>query len=900
MTDVLFQGVKDYAEQQRRLMQDIMMYGQRNRELARKREEQEKLKETQLKEEAELREAQGRGDEDAGSVERPSDLQEAVEERQKEVNPVDCLKHNLHLNLSTSGATRELTLESPAFVSQVELPIPEEPAEQETVATPVDSAEIDVTIDPEYPLSPVIVSDGKTILTPVQRHPLTMIPSPPELPATCQVASLSTSPGAAGRSPQTSPNSRRRFVICRVKEHSGSKTRPVAVHGHLPAASNGLSVNVQSSAANTQSSASSTDTVLNNVVMNRTVTSNTSPHQQSDVGRDQTLVCVQGLIDSIVDQIIRDVIAQYESVQLLRVSESGDTRLCRPALNAQRLVDTGCGDVSQSGACAANENGVHVGTATAVGQSDNIPIVGTEDSELVFGDTTTLSLPCCTGPRDITSGDQIRQACPVTVHNSNHVSVVVSGRTTTSLADELMSFGHIVTEFGHSVNESVSSVNSGNEFVSSVNSASESVSSVNSASESVSYVNSASESVSSVNSASESVSYVNSASESVSSVNSASESVSYVNSASESVSSVNCASESVSSVNGASESVSSVNIGNEFVSSVNSASESVSYVNSASESVSSVNSASESVNSANESVSSVNSVNEGLDKGADADCERVEEVASPPSEPTVFKRAAAGTHNLNIEVSPKSDKTHAAELDQCHASEGVSLESVKLMLSPESDQCHIRVEVSSKSDHCHVANEMHNTVATLVPSPKRSGTSALTVSPCHQTECSRTGALTVSLCHQTECSGSGALTVSTGHPTECTGTGALTVSPCHQTECSGTSGLTVSPCYQTECSGTGALTVSPCHQTECSGTSGLTVSPCHQTECSGTGALTVSPCHQTEPNLHSALTMNGMKVELASVLDSLDQQFDPLASHQGESTRILNVFLTTHWWWPVA
>ena len=430
------------------------MYGQRNRELARKREEQEKLKAIQVKEEAELREAEW--DEDAGPVERQPDLEEAVEERQEELNPVDSLKHNLHLNLTTSAATRELTLESPAFVSQAALPIPDAPAEQETVATPVDSAGIDdVTIDPEYPLSPVVVSDGKTILTPVQRHPLTMIPSPPELPPTCQVASLSTSPGAAGRSPQTSPNSRRRFVICRVKEHLGSRTRPLAVHGELPSDSNGLSVSVQSSAANTQSSATATDTVLDNIDMsqptridtNRTVASNTSSHQRSHVsGRDQTVVCVQGLIDSIVDQIIHDVIGRYEYEQRTRVSERGDTRPCQLPVNAQRLVDTGCGDVSESGACAANDTGVHVGATTAVGQSDNIPRVGADDSELVSCDTTRLSLPGCTGTRDITSGDhesgrtansptaigdgdQTQKECPVTVHNSNHVSEVISGGT---------------------------------------------------------------------------------------------------------------------------------------------------------------------------------------------------------------------------------------------------------------------------------------------------------------------------------------------------------------------------------------------------------------------------------------------------------------------------------------
>lgn len=698
-------GVKDYAEQQRRLMQDIGMYGQRNRELSRKREEEERQREKLLAEEAESREAEGGGD----TGEQGSGKEECVEELvEKEINPVDNLKQNMHLALVTSAATRELTLESPAFVSELALPLTE-PPEEATEATPVDDANNEVTLAPEYPLSPVMLLEGKTILMPVLQQPVTVTPSPPESPATCQVSTLQ---GTPDKSPQTSPNNRRRFVICKVNEHSNGKVRRLAATADplgavlqvddviaQPTAVPGSSDSVTAAEAVSEDATNSVHIL--DVNTNRSVTTTDA------LDKYNTVESVQGLVNSIVDCAIRDVINQCRSV-----GESGDTAPCRPAGHTHRPLDTGCGDLLQTGDTAANDTDIRTANTQLC---ENIPTVGTGDSGHVGDDNsgtrdTVSEGPTLVAPRDT---DHTQYECPVTDHSSTLAPCAKT--TVTSAESELGSPGQGVNESvssGHSVNEPVSSGQSVNDYVPCAQSVNESVPFGQSVNGSVSSGESVNESVSSGLNVNGSVSSGISVNESVSSGQN-------VNGSGSSAISVN---ESVSS--GVGESVLSEN---DLVKCAEPCP------------VSEVKGEFHSPHPAGCQSCVVDTGNRTDTCSTQVDQCRADKVVSPES-------IKSDQCHANDVVSPESLKS-----DQCHT-DVVSSESLKSdkwhaseTVSVESHQCHTEEVVSSESpklDQCHAEPDLLNCVAESATSERCSGPAAspghVTVSPsvdlCHQTE----------------------------------------------------------------------------------------------------------------------------------------------------------------------
>ena len=773
------QGVKDYAEQQRRLMQDIGTYGQRNRELSRKREEEERQREKMLAEEAESREAEGGGDAEEQGSGKDESAEEPVE---NDTNAVDNLKQNLHLELVKSGAARELTLESPAFVSESALPLTEPPKEA-TEATPVADANDEVTLAPEYPLSPVMLSEGKTILTPVPQQPLTVTPSPPESPATCQVSTLSTPQGTPEKSPQTSPNNRRRFVICKVNEQSSKARRLAATADPLGAVQlvdDVIAHPVTPESGDSVTEAGSEDVTnsehIPDVDTNRPVVTDTDASDKND-----TIVSVQGLVGSIVDCVIHDVVGQFDSAQCRSMGESGDTAPCQPVDCAHKPVDTGCGDMSETGDTAANDTDIRTASTQLC---ENIPAVVTVDSGRVGDDgsgTSDIVLVASTlaAPGDT---DQPQSECPVTDHSS---TLTPSGNTVATSAEcELASSVKDVNElvsFGDRVNELVSSGDSVNELVSSGDSVNELVSSGDRVNELVSSGDSVNGLVSSGDSVNESA---------VSSGHS------------ETVSSGRGVNELVSSDDSMTESVSSCQGDNVTMSPGKSVSASVS-------SGISVNGSVSSGVSVNESVSSGVSVNEPVF-----------------SEYDQFMCAGSGVKEL---PSPRP-----AGCQLCVADTGDRTDTC----STQADECHVETVMSPKSlnsDQCHTNDVL----------PK-----SLQPDQCHSDDVVSPESLNSDKCHEIV-----SLKSHQSHTGEVVPSESPKLDQCH------------SEPYLLNCVAESATSERR---------SGPAASPDDVTV-----SLSEDLCHQTEPNLHSSLSMNGMRVELASVLDSLDQQLDPLTTDQG-------------------
>ena len=790
------QGVKDYAEQQRRLMQDIGTYGQRNRELSRKREEEERQREKMLAEEAESREAEGGGDAEEQGSGKDESAEEPVE---NDTNAVDNLKQNLHLELVKSGAARELTLESPAFVSESALPLTEPPKEA-TEATPVADANDEVTLAPEYPLSPVMLSEGKTILTPVPQQPLTVTPSPPESPATCQVSTLSTLQGTPEKSPQTSPNNRRRFVICKVNEQSSKARRLAATADPLGAVQlvdDVIAHPVTPESGDSVTEAGSEDVTnsehIPDVDTNRPVVTDTDASTKND-----TIVSVQGLVGSIVDCVIHDVVGQFDSAQCRSMGESGDTAPCQPVDCAHKPVDTGCGDMSETGDTAANDTDIRTASTQLC---ENIPAVVTVDSGRVGDDgsgTSDIVLVASTlaAPGDT---DQPQSECPVTDHSS---TLTPSGNTVATSAEcELASSVKDVNELvssGDSVNELVSSGDSVNELVSSGDSVNELVSSGDRVNELVSSGDSVNELVSSGDSVNELVSSGDSVNGLVSSGDSVNESA-------------------VSS--GHSETVSSGRGVNELVSSDDSMTESVSSCQGDNVTVSPGKSVSASVSSGisvNGSVSSGVSVNESVSSGVS--------VNEPVfSEYDQFMCAGSGVKEL---PSPRP-----AGCQLCVADTGDRTDTC----STQADECHVETVMSPKSDQCHTNDVL----------PK-----SLQPDQCHSDDVVSPESLNSDKCHEIV-----SLKSHQSHTGEVVPSESPKLDQCHAEP------------YLLNCVAESATSERR---------SGPAASPDDVTV-----SLSEDLCHQTEPNLRSSLSMNGMRVELASVLDSLDQQLDPLTTDQG-------------------
>ena len=150
----LLQGVRDYAEQQRRLLTDITNYMQRNRDLARQRE----VEEEQRRQQEEL-DRQRLEIEEAEREQRKAQEKD-LEETQAVSTAAASFKANLHLDLDPALPARSQTLESPAFVPESDLPIPAPPVEQ----TPAVIQSQSQPVKTDFPPSPMVSSDGRPVL----------------------------------------------------------------------------------------------------------------------------------------------------------------------------------------------------------------------------------------------------------------------------------------------------------------------------------------------------------------------------------------------------------------------------------------------------------------------------------------------------------------------------------------------------------------------------------------------------------------------------------------------------------------------------------------------------------------------------------------------------------------
>lgn len=180
-------GVKDYAEQQKRLLNDITTYMQRNRMLARQREEEEIALETerlssvkpdgQLENDPEERESAeetfAEDDSDRAEVRTPEDVVVAVDSQKEVVFTCGESSPRHRMSLTLELKTRCETLESPDFIPESEMPPADLPS-ADAVAAPTSagarSTKRKVILD--VPPSPMVSSQGRTVLVPVLAGPL--------------------------------------------------------------------------------------------------------------------------------------------------------------------------------------------------------------------------------------------------------------------------------------------------------------------------------------------------------------------------------------------------------------------------------------------------------------------------------------------------------------------------------------------------------------------------------------------------------------------------------------------------------------------------------------------------------------------------------------------------------
>ena len=252
--------MKDYADQQRRLLNDIANYMTRNKELTRKREEEEEkrrieLERAQIEEEerrvreeeeraiqlaiqlsmAELRPPQDTEETEGAETVQESDII-AIEEEPEAAPEVSSPPEVVIRTEEEEGdgdkkprANRQLSLdfnqialqgkaqmlESPAFVTAAELPVMTPPPDQcmndiETVAAIAASLQ---NIPGGFPPSPMMSSDGRPVLATVPEYPCPDIVTNPSEMAPC--ASLAPPTNTV---PLLSPSAKRKFHITRVRE----------------------------------------------------------------------------------------------------------------------------------------------------------------------------------------------------------------------------------------------------------------------------------------------------------------------------------------------------------------------------------------------------------------------------------------------------------------------------------------------------------------------------------------------------------------------------------------------------------------------------------------------------------------------------------------------------------
>lgn len=177
--------MKDYATQQRRLLNDINNYMARNREIQQKKEEQEE---------------QERLEKELASEEIQKEEIEHTEKEEKSAPETKALNRSqLHLNFAKPHLPNAAELESPAFVSEENMN--RWNSEQTTLQTVTEEPSTPSQAEQEktsenFPQSPMVSSDGHACLKPVNEN--------------------------TTLSPTLSPSSTKKFVVHRVKDESNS------------------------------------------------------------------------------------------------------------------------------------------------------------------------------------------------------------------------------------------------------------------------------------------------------------------------------------------------------------------------------------------------------------------------------------------------------------------------------------------------------------------------------------------------------------------------------------------------------------------------------------------------------------------------------------------------------
>ncbi|ELT97355.1 hypothetical protein CAPTEDRAFT_218827 [Capitella teleta] len=201
-------SMKDYVEQQKRLLNDISNFMLRNRDLARQREEEEEKRriadELALKQLQEAQTEEKKEEEEEEKEEQVDPNREplgnlAVVDRDEKAERTEgSPSRNMKLDLSNPSLPA-CTLESPAFVPECQIPIVKATDENMTVIVEDKEAEALIAtpspvIPKEFPPSPMVSSNGHPILAPV------------------------LDPSLLHDTVQYSPNTKRKFLVSRVQE----------------------------------------------------------------------------------------------------------------------------------------------------------------------------------------------------------------------------------------------------------------------------------------------------------------------------------------------------------------------------------------------------------------------------------------------------------------------------------------------------------------------------------------------------------------------------------------------------------------------------------------------------------------------------------------------------------
>ncbi len=237
----LLQSMRDYAEQQRRLLNDISNYMQRNRDLARQREEEEERKRQEL--------AQAQKEVEK-AIEAAVVTEVIPQDNETSEDPVSTENSETGLQNGDTSPKRpgklpiaahygSGTLDSPGFVREALLSQQPPAAAAPTPGTPTGSEGSYTSPDlpTDFPPSPIVSDRGHTVLAPVLQDPQITL-SPSDLPlgpaAAKATRSVSSQPGRHKFtiSPVLEPGTAVRSLAAEFDQEGGEALNPLYSYYH--------------------------------------------------------------------------------------------------------------------------------------------------------------------------------------------------------------------------------------------------------------------------------------------------------------------------------------------------------------------------------------------------------------------------------------------------------------------------------------------------------------------------------------------------------------------------------------------------------------------------------------------------------------------------------------------